>query len=155
MIAVDLVAAVADEIRDAVKDTRFPLEHHSSDKIPLKPVTVYEQFLPRESFNDDNYYPLVLVEWLSTSDELDGGNPKSTSTIGLSMGVFAAESYGWRDSLHLTELIRHRLLTRRVVGQKFRLTGETNFEMSSEQPLPFVYSFATLIYQTFLPSAIY
>lgn len=150
MIAVDLVKAVADELRDALKDTKLPIEHHNSD-VPLKNVTVYEGFLPREKFNDDAYYPLVLVEWMSTTDELDGANPRSTSIIGLSMGVFAAESYGWMDSLHLTELIRHRLLTRRLIAQKFRLTGEAHFEMSSEQPLPFMYSFATLNYQTFQP----
>lgn len=149
MIITNLIDAVADEIRDAVANEKFPIEHQSSDDLTLKPVTVYTGFLPRDAFNDDNYYPLALVEWMSTSDELD--TPKSTSTIGLSFGVFAAESYGWKDLMHLLTVVRHRLLTRRIVGKKFRLTGDVTWEISPDQPLPFMYAFGTLTYQTFQP----
>ena len=155
MTATDLVEAVADEIRDAVKDLKLPIEHHGVDGSKLDqvrpflvPVNVFEGFLPREVFNDENYYPLVLVEWLGTNDEF-GATAKSTSNIGLSMGVFAAENWGWKDALHLTEVIRHRLLTRRVVGKKFRLTDDAGWEVAQEQPLPFFYTYATLTYQMF------
>lgn len=152
MTATDLVTAVADEIRLAAANVKLPIEHHSASEIKLVPVNVYEQFLPREAFNDDSYYPLVLVEWLATEDELDGAGAKSISTVGLSLGVFAAESWGWKDSLHLTELVRHHLLTNRVVGKKFRLQGDVNWEVSQEQPLPFFYTYATLTYSTFQPA---
>lgn len=152
MIIADLVKFVADEIRKVVRTVKFPIEHHAKTDLEFKPITVYEQLLPREAFNDDTYYPFVLVEWLNTSDDLNGSDAKSVSTIGLSMGVFAAESWGFRDALHLTELIRYQLLTRRVVGNKFRLTDAANWEVSNEQPLPFFFTFATLNYQHFLPS---
>lgn len=162
MTATDLVEAVADEIRDAVKNLKLPIEHHGGDGSKfdeaqpfLKPVTVYEGFLPREFFNDDSYYPLVLVEWLGTNDELNGVGAKSTSNIGLSMGVYAAESWGWKDALHLTELIRHRILTNRVVGKKFNLTDDVGWEVAPEQPLPFFYTYATLTYQMFQPSTFF
>lgn len=151
MTATDLVEAVANEIRDAVANLKLPLEHQSTADFKLVPVNVYEQFLPREAFNDDTYYPLVLVEWLGTNDELNGTGANSTSNIGLSMGVFAAENWGWKDALHLTEVIRHRILTRRVVGKKFRLTDDVGWEVSTEQPLPFFYTYATLSYMNFLP----
>ena len=158
MTATDLVEAVADEIRDAVKDLKLPIEHHGVDGSKLDqvrpflvPVNVFEGFLPQEVFNDENYYPLVLVEWLGTNDEF-GATAKSTSNIGLSMGVFAAENWGWKDALHLTEVIRHRLLTRRVVGKKFRLTDDAGWEVAQEQPLPFFYTYATLTYQMFQPN---
>ena len=150
MTATDLVDAVADEVRQAVANLKLPLEHQSSVDVQLKPVNVYTGYLPRDAFNDDNYYPLVLVEWMSTSDEF-GATSGSTSTIGLSMGVFTAESYGWKDALHLTEIVRHRLLTRRVVGNKFRLTDSANWEVVPDQPLPFFFTTATLTYQTFQP----
>lgn len=150
MTATDLVEAVANEIRDAVANLKLPLEHQSTADFKLVPVNVYEQFLPREAFNDDSYYPLVLVEWLGTNDEF-GATAKSTSNIGLSMGVFAAENWGWKDALHLTEVIRHRILTHRTVGKKFRLTDDAGWEVSTEQPLPFFYTYATLTYQMFQP----
>ena len=150
MIATDLIEAVAAEISDAVANLKLPLEHQSAKYVKLAPVTVYKQFLPREVFNNDSYYPLVLVEWLGTNDEF-GAASKSTSNVGLSMGVFAAEHWGWKDALHLTEVIRHRLLTRRVVGKKFRLTDDANWEVAQEQPLPFFYTYATLTYQMFQP----
>lgn len=161
MTATELVEAVAAEIRDAVSNLKLPLEHHGGDgsnydeaRNFLGPVNVYEQFLPREAFNDDSYYPLVLVEWLGTNDEF-GAAAKSTTNIGLSMGVFAAENWGWKDALHLTELIRHRLLTRRVVGKKFRLTDDAGWEVAQEQPLPFFYTYATLTYQMFQPDTFF
>ena len=152
MIITDLIDAVADEIRDAVVNLKLPQEHHGSNDLTLKPVTVYEGFLPRDAFNDDSYYPLVLVEFMSTSDELNGANAKSTTTIGLSMGVFAAESWGWKDAMHLMTVVRHRLLTHRVVGKKFRLTDEVSWEVAPDQPSPFFYTYATLTYQTFQPT---
>lgn len=150
MIATDLVTAVADEVRRAVADVKLPIEHHSAAGLVLRPVTVYEQFLPREVFNDETYYPLVMVEWLSTADEF-GATAKSTTNIGVSMGVFAAETWGWKDALHLTEVVRHRLLTHRIIGEKFRLTGDANWEVAPENPLPFFYTYGILSYQMFQP----
>ena len=150
MTATDLVTAVADEIRRATANVKLPLEHHGSADmklVPVVPVNVYEGYLPREAFNDDSYYPLVMVEWLATADELDGSNAKSTATIGLNIGVFAAESWGWKDALHLTEVVRQHLLTNRLVAQKFRLFGETSWEVPPDQPLPFFFTYATLTYR--------
>lgn len=162
MTATDLVEAVANEIRDAVSNLKLPLEHHGGDGSNhdeaqkfLVPVNVYEQFLPREAFNNDSYYPLVLVEWLGTNDELNGTGANSTSNIGLSMGVFAAENWGWKDALHLTEVIRYRILTHRTVGKKFRLTDDAGWEVAQEQPLPFFYTYATLSYQMFQPATFF
>lgn len=146
MTATDLVTAVANELRRATANIKLPLEHHSADDLQLVKVNVYEQFLPRDAFNDDAYYPLILVEWLSTSDELEGSNAKSTATVGLSMGTFAAENWGWKDALHLKETVRCHLLSHRVIAEKFRLVGDAGWEVAQEQPLPFFYTFGTLTY---------
>ena len=158
MTATELVEAVANEIRDAVANLKLPLEHHDGDGSNydeaqkfLVPVNVFEGFLPREAFNNDSYWPLVTVEWMSTNDTF-GPVAKSISTIGLTIGVFAAENWGWKDALHLAEVIRHRFLTRRVVGKKFRLTGDADWEVSSEQPLPFYIIYGVLQFETFQPS---
>lgn len=147
MTVTDLVTAVADEVRQATANVKLPLEHHNSTDAKLVPVNVYEGFLPREAFNDDSYYPLVMVEWLATSDELDGSNAKSTATIGLNIGVFAAENWGWKDALHLTEVVRQRLLSHRLLAQKFRLLDNANWEVPPDQPLPFFFTYATLTYR--------
>jgi len=151
MTATDLVTAVADEIKRATANVKLPLEHHSSAGVQLVPVNVYEQFLPRTEFNDDSYWPFVLVEWFSTEDELDGAGAKSTSTVGISMGVNAPESWGWKDALHLSEVVRYHLLTNRVVGKKFRLQGDVSWEVSPEQPLPFFIVYGVLQYSMFQP----
>jgi len=146
MTATDLVTALADELRRATANVKLPFEHHDAESLKLVPVNVYEQFLPREAFNDDSYYPLILVEWLATADELNGTSAKSEATVGLSLGVFAGESWGWKDALHLTEVVRQHLLSHRVIGQKFRLQGDVNWEVSQEQPQPFFYTYATMTY---------
>ena len=151
MTATDLVTALADSLRQATANVKLPLEHQSSEDVELVRVNVYEGFLPRDAFNEDSHWPFILVEWFSTEDELVGAGAKSISTIGLSMGVNAPESWSWKDALHLVEFVRHHLLTNRLIGKKFRLVGDVNWEVSPEQPLPFFYTYATLTYATFQP----
>lgn len=151
MTATNLVTALADELKCATANVKLPLEHQSSEDVQLVRVNVYEGFFPKEIFNDETYYPLILVEWISTFDELDGVKAKSTATVGLSMGVFTAENWSWKDAFHLTEVVRNHLLTNRLIGNKFRLQGDVNWEVSPEQPTPFFFTYATLTYSMFQP----
>ena len=151
MTATDLVTALADSLRQATANVKLPLEHQSSEDVELVRVNVYEGFLPRDAFNEDSHWPFILVEWFSTEDELVGAGAKSISTIGLSMGVNAPESWSWKDALHLVEFVRHHLLTNRLIGKKFRLVGDVNWEVSPEQPLPFFIVYGVLQYSTFQP----
>lgn len=151
MTATELVTALAAELRVLLRDVKFPPEHQSSQDVRLVPVNVYEGFLPKDAFNDDSYYPLVVVEWLSTADELDGSHARTTMTAALSMGVFAPEAYAWKDAYHLTQVVRHHLLTHRLLAGKFRLIDSANWEVAPDQPSPFFYTYATLTYQSLQP----
>ena len=153
MIARDLVKAVAAEVREAVKNLKLPDEHQSSRDARLLPVNVYEQFLPITEGNDTAFIPYVLVEWLGTTDELDGKDYRSISHVGLSMGTFAAESWSWQDPFHLTETVREHLLTHRLIAKKFRLIGDADWAIEPNRPAPFFYTYATLTYSTFQPVA--
>lgn len=152
MTITHLVEAVADEIRTATSELRLATEFQNERERRMvetwRKVNVFEQNIPAELFQRENYYPCCVVELLALHDDLKAG---STAEVGLSMGVFAKEADGWKDAFHFAELIRQRLLTRRVLAKRFRLTGEINWETAQAQPTPFFFVYATLNYSTYLP----
>ena len=152
MTVTELIESLSAEICAATENLKLPVEYQNQKQRRLaetwRRVNVYEQYIPKDLFQTENYYPCAVVELLGIHDDLKLG---STAEIGLSLGVFAKESDGWKDAFHLTELIRHRLLTRRVLAKRFRLTGEIHWETAQNQPEPFFFVYATLSYENFLP----
>lgn len=153
MTTAHLVEAIAAEIRDAIKDLKLPIEYQNERQrraeTTWRKVNVYEQYIPADLFQNDNYYPLVVVEWLNTRDKLRGAENGSIATIGLSFGVFAREADGWKDCLHLLELVRQRLLSKRILARQFRLEDEITWETAGQQPTPFFYAYGEVAYQIY------
>lgn len=147
-----LIEALAAEIRAACSELKLPIEYQNERERRMietwRKVNVFEQNIPAELFQRENYYPCCVVELLAVHDDLKAG---TTAEVGLSMGVFAKEADAWKDAFHFAELIRQRLLTRRVLAKRFRLTGEIHWETAQNQPTPFFFVYATLNYSTYLP----
>lgn len=145
MTSAELVRAVATEIKKALANVKLRTEYATEPtEENFVSVNVFEQYLPQDIFETSSYYPCVIVEWLDTKDSLD--EEKSVATIGLTLGVFAKESDGYLDALHLMEVIRQQLLSHRILDKKFRLIDEVNWETPSEQPTPFYVILAELKY---------
>ena len=152
MHTTNLITALAEEIRDATSNLKLPVEYQDETARQLKDtwvnVNIFEQQIPRDLFQETAYYPCCIVEFLSLSDNLKSG---SIATVGLSLGVFAKEFDGWQDAFHLMEVVRERLLTRRLIAKKFRLTEEVVWQTAQEQPAPFFFVYGELNYEIFFP----
>ena len=149
MTHINLIRALADELRGLLGRVKLPVEYaEKATAEDFIKVNVFEQFLPKDLFDETTYYPLVLVEWLSTVDNL---KELSTAQVGLTIGVYAKEEDGWIDAFYLMELVRQHLLRKRLIAQKFRLTEEITWEVPSEQPLPFFFIMGNLSYEMFQP----
>lgn len=141
----ELVRAVAAEIKKALTNVKLRTEYATTPtEENFVQVNVFSQYLPQDLFETSSYYPLVIVEWLDTKDDLD--EEKSVATIGLTLGVFAKEADGWLDAFHLMEVIRQRLLEHRILEKKFRLIDEVNWTTPEAQPTPFFIIIAELKY---------
>ncbi len=152
MTTVNLIESVAAEIKAVTKNLRLPLEYHGTRSNAVqRAVHVYEQQIPHDLFESDEYFPCCTVEFLSLHDTVRGTDVKSIATIGLSCGVFAKESYAWRDCFHLTELCRQRLLSVRTLAEKFRLADDITWEAPPQQPTPFFILLAELNYEIYQP----
>ena len=150
MTPADLVKSLSEEIKDACAGIRLLTEY---GEVPaaenVVSVNVFEQVLPKDCFENTTYLPFVLIELLQVEDDLKEG---STAQIGLSFGVYGLESDGWQDLVHLTETCRERLLTKRLIAQKYRLVrAEWQTVQADTQPLPFQYATAILTYSIFQP----
>ena len=108
-----------------------------------KTVSVYEQHIPDEEYEDDTYYPYVIVSCQNVED----GPPGSTATIGLTIGVYGQDKLAWMDLLSIMERIRQRLLLLQKLDNIFRLLLPTKFETIENQPYPYWFGYATLVYQ--------
>lgn len=155
MTTTALIEGIAAEITSATQNLLLPVEYQNQKtkklEKTLRKVNVYQQYIPRDMFENDSYYPCVIVEWLNITDEMNGADANSTANVGISCGVYSYESDGWKDCFRLTDLIRTRLLTRRLIADKFRLKGDVLWETGENQPLPFFFTYATLPYGIYQP----
>lgn len=148
--------AVTVQIREAVDGYRMKAEGQANKK-----VSVYPQHIPDEDFQDDAFYPLIIVSWQGSNDTEDG----SEAIIGLTFGVYGEDGQGedgegadgrgigaWQDLLSIMERVRHRLLIFRKLENRFRLIMPTKFETIEAQPIPFWFGYATLHYQIGQPN---
>lgn len=151
-----LVTSLADEIRAVTANLKLPAEYHNEEQrtseTTWRRVNVYEQYIPADLFQTEDYFPCVIVEWLETHDTLRGEEIKSVATVGLSFGVFAKESDGWKDCFHLMELVRQRVLSVRTLAQRFRLiSDDITWQIGQNQPAPFFFGYAELGYEIYQP----
>ena len=150
-----LIESLAAEIRDATKLLKLPIEYHNErerrTQMTWRAVHVYEQYIPADLFQNDTYYPCVIVEWLSTVDRTRGRENGSIATVGLSFGVFAKEADAWKDCFHLMEIVRYRLLEKRTIAKRFRLEDELTWETAANQPTPFFYGYGEVQYGIYQP----
>lgn len=147
-----LIESLAAEIRAATANLKLPVEYYDEQQrrqeTTWREVNVYEQYIPKDLFESDEYYPCVTVELLEVRDDLKQG---STATVALMCGTYAKEANGWKDAFRLMEVIRDRLLTRRTLAHRYRLAGECIWQVVPNQPAPFYFLYGEVIYETFMP----
>ena len=143
MTATELLWSLGIELSDALRNAKLPTEYAKKAE-ELRGINVYQQYIPADLFANDNYYPCVVAEWVGTEDRISGG---CTLNVALSIGVYAKEEDGWQDAFHIMDLIRQRLLTKRVIGKKFRLEGEVVWQPAEQQPTPFFFIYSELKFQ--------
>lgn len=108
-----LLHALAEELREATKQFKFIAQAQ-----PDKKISIYEQAIPTEDFEEDTFYPLICVELLNIEDAVE----MSTAAFLLTIGCYAGErDSGWLDLLNLMEEVREYLLGRRIIGKHFLL----------------------------------
>lgn len=151
MTHANLIESIAAELRDATKEIRFTTEyaeHPTTEN--YTPINIFSQYIPADLFDSTTYFPCIIVEWLETEDDIKGSDVGTTVRVGLSIGVFAKESDGWKDAFHLMEVCKERLLRKRTIAERFRLVDKVNWETAQNQPTPFFFVYAELAYDAFL-----
>ena len=149
MTPTNLLKCVAAEIVEATRELRLPTEYmRQPARENFVKVNVFLQSIPPDLFEKTTYFPCVVIELLSIRDNLKSG---SVAEVALTAGVYAKEEDGWQDLFHLQQVIRQRLLTRRVIDKKFRLVDELITSYPDTQPLPFMFGYQNAQYNLYLP----
>lgn len=147
MIPERLINGLKEEISVAVKDYRMKAEDQADKK-----VTVYAQHIPNDDFEDDSYYPLVIVSLQKVEDAEPLEGTGSTATVGITFGVYGEDKMAWVDLLSIMERVRQRLLVFRKIDRRFRLILPARFETIETQPYPFWFGYGTVTYQIGQPN---
>lgn len=147
MIPERLINCLKEEIETAVKDYRMKAEGQQD-----KPVTVYAQHIPDADFEDDSYYPLVIVSLQKVEDAEPAEGTGSTATAGITFGIYGEDKLAWMDLLSIMERVRQRLLIFRILDRRFRLILPAKFETIENQPYPFWFGYGTVVYQIGQPN---
>ena len=158
MTPTNLIQALAAELKEATAQIRLATEYHEPKEggeptfEDCVAVNVFTQYLPQDLFENEHYYPCICAELIKISDDLKDG---SSVEVALSFGVYAYEERAWRDLFHLMEVVRQRILTKRVIANRFRLTAaEWGLVEENLQPKPFYFGQGILTYQIYQPQEI-
>lgn len=140
MTAVGLIKAVSEHVRGGVANYRL-----EKDGGGQKPVTVYEQLIPEEVFENDDaaeYHPLIGV----TLTTLEDDDERSEATLDLTFAVYSEDADGWLDLMNLIETVRLALLKKKMLARRYRLVLPLTVELIERQPRPFFYGLMTAKY---------
>ena len=158
MTAAHLIESLAAELRETTAQVKLPVEYHTPKEggeptfEDCVPVNVFTQYLPQDLFENEHYYPCICAELIKISDDLKDG---SSVEVAISAGVFAYEGNSWQDLFHLLEVCRERVLTSRVIANRFRLVNAEWGLIDSElQPRPFYFGQGIVTYQIYQPHEI-
>jgi len=146
MIPVNLILALAAEVKSAVKNYKMRAENQ-----PDKKVSVYAQHIPDDDFQNDTYYPLIILSLQNVNDSEENAPEASTATVGFTFGVHGEEADAWKDLLNLMEHVRQHLLTHRTIGAAHRLVMPLKWETIERQPYPFWFGYGTVTYTVAQP----
>lgn len=144
MIPKNLVHALAQDISLCVNDYKFVAELQ-----PPKKVSVYEQYLPRERFEQDSYYPLVIVSCRQV-EAVD--RETRLATMLLTLGVYGGDDLeGWEDLFNMAERISHFLIVNPIIAKRYPRETLPIFEPLADQPVPFYFGNIVLKYAVAMP----
>ncbi len=146
MIPVELVRELKAEISAAVATYKMAAEKQAD-----KAITVYAQHINDGDFENDTYYPLIIVSIQKVEDGETAQMDGSFATVSLTFGVYGEDGEAWMDLLNIMEHVRQWLLKKRTVGKKFRLQLPTKWEAIEAQPYPFWFGYGTLKYSIAQP----
>ena len=134
MLPVNLMDAIADRLRVALKDYSAgkPPEDMPALYIGRKPLNVYPGQIPvPEDAGEGESFVYALVKKVEDEKEL------SMATVTIGCSVYDENTVdGWRNLYNIAEHIRQELLKNRILNKKFMLKLPLNTDYEEDQPFP-------------------
>lgn len=141
-----LVETLTKNLRETLKTLALSAEFEEN-----RPVQVFAHDLPRGDFENNSFYPCVIVTLKSVEDEGD----HSIATIALTVGAYSNNlGNDWRDMFNISEKIRQFLLTNPILDNFFPLVYPIAFEpimAESKEADPFVFGIIAVRYRVATP----
>lgn len=103
-----LLRKLALELRAVVEKYQLVAQNQNPKK-----VSVYLQTIPESQFQDDSFYPLVLVEFLGADHDIE----YSTAEVLITIGTYDGERTDLIDHFNLITEIQNYLLEHRLLGE--------------------------------------
>lgn len=142
-----LIETLVKNLRDVLKNQILAAEYQ-----PAQQVQIFAHDLPRGDFENNTFYPCVIVTLKSVEDE--GEN--SIATVTLTIGAYSNDlGNDWRDMLNIAEKIRQFILTHPIIGNFFYLVEPVAFEPVTAETVkdadPFVFGIIAVRYKVAMP----
>lgn len=117
-----LLEALADFIREDLKDYELPLKRAEEGERAKRAVTV-DTLTPEDSDDEDDSIPYILLQPLNGREEQDKlGQASAECNVRICITIYNRDRReGRKQLLHLTERLRRDLVAKRVVGKTFAL----------------------------------
>ena len=141
-----LIETLVKNLQEVLKNQVLAAEYQ-----PDRQVQVFAHDLPRGDFENNTFYPCVIVTLKSVEDEGDN----SIATVTLTVGAYSDDiGNDWRDMFNIAEKIRQFILTHPIIGNFFPLVEPVAFEPITAEVKdsdPFVFGIIAVRYKVASP----
>lgn len=134
MNIIDTLNEIEAFLKYELKELKFPTKNNQENT-----PQIFQGYLPpkinvRNREDELNYYPFVIVRFLSNEDSLNEGD--DISHFRLAIGTYNEDEHlGWKDTVTLMQFIKRRLKEVQIIGAT-TITGEINMALYEEQSKP-------------------
>lgn len=128
MTATVLLDELAKFLKEVNKDYRL-----SDELVRGNELIVVPGFLKRRENAIETFYPHIVPRFIKGSDTTSDSNV----SVKIFFGTYCEDvNDGWRELYNLMEHTRLALLKQKIIGKKFMLEGNLEYEIPEEQPYP-------------------
>lgn len=128
-----LLETVGGELKKVLADYKLPTEEGTE-----KYISVYLQHIPDAEWEDETYYPLVVVNVANVTDREDR---KSVVELNIAVGVHGEEPDTWRSLLSIMERMRQYFCTNKIIANKYHVQLPNQWTTAENQPYPYWYGY--------------
>ncbi len=161
MIAVNLLDAVINEMRELFSDYTLPNKNGVLQKVKIfaqyvplpQSITLTNKAIGLKNYDEDDYeanFPCIIVRYDSSIDNEERRLEMTTHNVNIMFGVYSEERecQAWRDVMNMIDIVRTKFLTYRILENRYRLNMPVKSQFLDADTWPVYFGLMNLVFES-------